>query len=260
VKESTVPAARPRPGPARLVLVRHAESLGNVADRDARSRGDSRLDLHVRDADVALSPTGEQQAAAVGRYVATLPADEQPTVVLSSPYERAAATAAHALSAMDGRLRVRQDERLRERELGLFDGLTGAGIRNEFPHEADRRRYLGKFYYRPPSGESWCDVALRVRSLLRDMEDRYDGERVWVFSHQAVIMSFRLVLEGLGEREILDLDARSPMANCSMTSYLRGPDGALELESYADPTATQDSSTPTTREAVNAGQEADRAL
>ena len=161
-----MPAARPRPGPARLVLVRHAESLGNVADRDARSRGDARLDLHVRDADVALSPTGEQQAAAVGRYVATLPADEQPTVVLSSPYERAAATAAHALSAMDGRLQVRHDERLRERELGLFDGLTGAGIRAEFPQEADRRRYLGKFYYRPPSGESWCDVALRVRSLL----------------------------------------------------------------------------------------------
>ena len=80
----------------------------------------------------------------------------------------------------------------------------------EFPQEADRRRYLGKFYYRPPSGESWCDVALRVRSLLRDVEDRYDGERVWVFSHQAVIMSFRLVLEGLGEREILDLDARLP--------------------------------------------------
>jgi len=255
-----VPAARPRPGPARLVLVRHAESLGNVADRDARSRGDARLDLHVRDADVALSPTGEQQAAAVGRYVATLPADEQPTVVLSSPYERAAATAAHAMSAMDGRLRVRHDERLRERELGLFDGLTGAGIREEFPHEADRRRYLGKFYYRPPSGESWCDVALRVRSLLRDVEDRYDGERVWVFSHQAVIMSFRLVLEGLGEREILDLDARSPMANCSMTSYLRGAEGALELEAYADPTAVEDSSSPTTREAANAGKEADRAL
>ena len=52
----------------------------------------------------------------------------------------------------------------------------------------------------------------------------------------------------------------APMANCSMTSYLRGPDGTLELESYADPTAVEDSSTPTTREAVNAGQEADRAL
>ena len=52
----------------------------------------------------------------------------------------------------------------------------------------------------------------------------------------------------------------TPMANCSMTSYLRGPEGALQLEAYADATAVEDSSTPTTREAVNAGQEADHAL
>ena len=50
------------------------------------------------------------------------------------------------------------------------------------------------------------------------------------------------------------------MANCSMTSYLRGPEGALELEAYADPTAVEESPTQTTHEAVNAGQEADHAL
>jgi broad specificity phosphatase PhoE len=252
-----VPTARPRPGPSRLVLVRHAESLGNVADRHARDRGESRLDLDVRDADVALSPTGKEQAAALGRYVATLPPEEQPTVVLSSPYERAASTAA---TALDGRLGIRHDERLRERELGIFDGLTGTGIRAEFAQEADRRRHLGKFYYRPPSGESWCDVALRVRSLLRDVMDECDGERVWVFSHQAVIMSFRLVLEELGERGILDLDARSPLPNCSMTTYDRSPEGVLELRAYADTTAVERSATPTTRESVHAGKDTDHAL
>ena len=50
------------------------------------------------------------------------------------------------------------------------------------------------------------------------------------------------------------------MANCSMTSYLRGPDGALELESYADATAVQDSATPTTRESMHAGKETDHAV
>ena len=102
-EETTVPTARPRPGPARLVLVRHAESLGNVADRDARERGDSRLDLHVRDADVALSPTGEAQASAVGRYVATLPADEQPTVVLQACAVRARRRHRRARPVRDGR-------------------------------------------------------------------------------------------------------------------------------------------------------------
>ena len=44
-----------------------------------------------------------------------------------------------------------------------------------------------------------------------------------------------------------------------MTSYLRGPDGVLVLEAYADQTAVQGSPAPTTREAVNAGQEPDHA-
>ena len=44
--------------------------------------------------------------------------------------------------------------------------MTGAGIREQYPDEAQRRDLLGKFYYRPPGGESWADVALRIRSLL----------------------------------------------------------------------------------------------
>ena len=44
--------------------------------------------------------------------------------------------------------------------------MTRSGIREQYPEEAQRRDLLGKFYYRPPGGESWADVALRVRSLL----------------------------------------------------------------------------------------------
>ena len=47
--------------------------------------------------------------------------------------------------------------------LTVFDGLTGKGIRSRYAEEAERRTHVGKFYYQPPSGESWCDVALRVR-------------------------------------------------------------------------------------------------
>ena len=56
------------------------------------------------------------------------------------------------------------DERLREKEFGILDGLTTLGIRNGFPEQADFRKILGKFYHRPPGGESWCDVILRLRS------------------------------------------------------------------------------------------------
>jgi len=241
-------------GPAELVLVRHAESLGNVADREARALGRGRLELNRRDPDVELSETGLLQVEGLARHISSLKEAQRPTVVLSSPYRRAADTARLAIdrSALD--LPVVLDERLRERELGVFDRMTRIGIRDAFPAEAERRQHVGKFYYRPPGGESWCDVALRVRSLLSDIRFDYHRERVWVFTHQAVIMSFRLALEGLDEQQLLDLDRQAPVANCSLTTYRHDATGKLVLSSYDDSVALERAAAPVTHEPDRAGR------
>jgi broad specificity phosphatase PhoE len=243
--------------PAELVLVRHGESVGNIADREARSRGAGRLVLDARDADVELSDLGAEQAAAVGRYLAEMAEDARPTVVLSSPYRRAADTARAAIEGAGLDLPLVLDERLRERDLGAFDGLTGAGIREEYPEEARRRQRTGKLYYRPPGGESWCDVALRVRSVLDTVRVEHDGERLWVFSHQAVIMAFRIALEQLHEQELLTVDRETPIPNCSITTYRPGDDGVLRLVSFADTTAVDRSPMPVTVEDEHPGRSGD---
>jgi probable phosphoglycerate mutase len=217
------------PGPTALWLVRHGESLGNLADAQAHASGSGRLELDVRDPDVALSPTGESQADALGAWIAALPVGERPTTVLSSPFSRAARTAERVVEASGLELRIRYDERLRERDFGAFDGMTREGIRAEYPDEARRRDLLGKFYYRPPGGESWADVALRVRSLLATEALRHDGERLVCVSHQAVIMVFRYVLEELSEQQLLEIDRHDQIANASLTRYETGPDGGLQL-------------------------------
>ncbi|WP_210437813.1 histidine phosphatase family protein [Nocardioides xinjiangensis] len=220
-----------RRGPEQLVLVRHGESAGNIADTEARDADADRLELSARDADVELSANGEEQARTLGRWVAGIAEEERPHLVVSSPYRRAADTARAALGDLGIDLLL--DERLRERDLGLFDGLTGKGIRGRYPEEAERRSHVGKFYYQPPSGESWADVVLRIRSLLADLREGYDGQRVWLFTHQAVIMSFRYALEGLDEAALLDIDRTTPIPNASLTRYRRGPEG-LVLETFAD--------------------------
>ena len=219
-----------RPGPAVLWLVRHGESMGNVADARAHASGAGRLELDVRDPDVELSDTGRAQARALGRHLADLPADQRPTVVLSSPFARARETAELAVEPLD--LPVRLDERLRERDFGAFDGMTGAGIREQFPDEARRRELLGKFYYRPPGGESWADVALRIRSVLSTEAPVLDGQRVLLVAHQAVIMVCRYVLEGLDEQELMDLDTREQIANASLTRYDADPHGSFVLREF----------------------------
>jgi broad specificity phosphatase PhoE len=168
---------------------------------------------------------------------------------VSSPYRRALHTA--ELAAESVGLEVVVDERLRERDLGAFDGLTWIGVQQEYPHESERRARVGKFYFRPPGGESWADVALRIRQVVLELQERYAGERLWVFSHQAVIMSFRVALEGLTEQAVLAADKESPIANCSMTAYRRG-DRGLELAAYGDTSAVDRSRAEVTREESHA--------
>jgi broad specificity phosphatase PhoE len=218
------------PAPSVIWLVRHGESVGNVADARAQETGAGRLELDIRDPDVPLSDTGRSQAEALGRHLAELPAEQRPTAVLSSPFARALTTAKLATAGLD--VRVRTDERLRERDFGAFDGMTGAGIREKYPDEAARRELLGKFYYRPPGGESWADVALRIRSLLATEALRHDCDRLLIVAHQAVIMVFRYVLEELTEKELLDVDRQQQVANTSLTRYEADADGMLHLTSF----------------------------
>lgn len=235
-----------RAWPAELVLVRHGQSVGNLADEKAYAAKAPRLELELRDADVPLSDTGRRQAEALGRYLAKLPDGEAPEVIVASPYRRASQTAEVALDTWGGEVDLLIDERLRERDLGVFDGMTRFGIREEYADEAKRRDLIGKFYYVPPSGESWCDVCLRIRTLIRDLEG-WEGRRLWLFSHQAVIMSFRYVLENLTEQELLEIDRTEPLPNCSMTRY-REDGGRLQLEAFADTQAVDEAPAPTTDE------------
>ena len=239
-------------GPASLTLVRHAQSVGNRADAQAKEAGAEELDLDFRDADVRLSQIGESQADGVGKWLVQQDLPDRPTVVVASPYIRASDTAQRLVEPLG--LEVLHDERLRERDLGVFDGLTGLGIRTRYPAEAERRKKLGKFYYQPPQGESWCDVALRVRSFLNDLRFGYDDAHVWLFTHQAVIMTFRYVLEGLSEERLLEIDRDEALPNISMTTYRR-TDDAFELVRFADTTAV-DTTAEVTHEASQ-GSETD---
>jgi broad specificity phosphatase PhoE len=231
---------------AELWLVRHAQSEGNVADDRARSARAERLELDIRDPDVPLSGAGKEQARALGASWRGLsPEQGRPTRVLSSPYERAYRTAVLAVEAAGWDLPLARDERLRERDLGLLDGFTRYGIEAQFPEEAQRRARLGKFYYRPPGGESWADVAGRVRAVLEGHSPRA-GERLLVVSHQAVLMLFRYVLEDLDEQQVLEIDRAQGVANTSLTVYA-GPPGELSLRTVGDASHLDASVAPVTK-------------
>jgi 2,3-bisphosphoglycerate-dependent phosphoglycerate mutase len=201
--------------PSRVDLIRHAQSAGNVANDDAHASGREMLDLATRDMDVPLSDLGMAQSMALGAWFA----GQRPEWVFASPYRRATDTARIALQVAEVDVPVHCDERLREREFGILDRLTRSGIEARQPEQAASLTFLGKMYHRPPGGESWVDVAARVRDFYRDLRLDHSGEHLVVVAHQAVILLFRYVIEGLTEAEILAIDAEEDIANTAVTTY-----------------------------------------
>ena len=231
-----------------LVVIRHGESLGNAAAAEAYAADAEVIKVGARDADVELSATGVEQATSLGRGLEPLLDGDVPALVWSSTYVRAQQTAALSLEAAGLSLPVRLDERLRDRELGVLDLLTWKGVVNRFPQEAERRAWLGKFYHRPPGGESWADVVLRVRSFLTDLAALPDGTRAVLFCHDALVLTFRYVCEGLTEAEVLEIGTATPVKNVSITRLERSAEG-WQLRTFNDVSHVEQSAAPVTQHA-----------
>jgi probable phosphoglycerate mutase len=232
-----------------LGVLRHGQSTGNVTATEAETRpGTEIIDIPERDADVPLSDTGREQAAAVGRWLAGLPTG-RPDLVVVSPYLRTRQTAELALAGLD--IRTVVDERVRDRELGVLDLLTAHGVRERLPDEAQRRHRLGKFYYRPPGGESWADVLLRLRGVLREVREDQPGGRVLLVAHEAVVLLVRCLVEGLDEAALMAVARTTAIGNCAISSWRRAADGwRAELFNDVDHLA-REGAEPTRQEDVH---------
>lgn len=222
--------------PVELIAVRHGESVANAAFRDAELNGLTETGLTGRDADVALSPRGEQQSRAFGHWLTSLAPARLPEVVYCSPFRRARQT----LSITGAQMRAAGrddlpapvvDDRLRDRDTGVLELLTPAAIRSRYPREAKRATGVGELRYRPPGGESLLDVAERVRAALAAIGARHRDQRVLVMAHDAVVLMLRRVIEGLSDEEVHRVVAAGPVLNTSITRWRRR-DGSLHLVEY----------------------------
>ncbi len=191
--------------PSLLVVMRHAQSEANL-HRERLDRADSpetHVHIATRDVDVPLTDEGRRQAGETGRD-------------LSSQFRDTADLVVAALAPPPPCI---IEERIREREFGVLEGLTRRGVRQLHPQEVERKQRVGKYYYRPPGGESYPDVNLRVHSLLGTLVRENAGQRILVVTHSVVVLSFRRLLERLDEDKVLELDRHDEPKNASLSVY-----------------------------------------
>lgn len=163
---STATGATPRDYrilPQRIVLVRHAESEGNV---------DNRAYTYLPDPQVPLTPKGWRQALDAGETIkrlATASGETPKLFFYTSPYLRSKQTYEGVAQAFDTEqiAGVQEEVQLREQDFGNFQDAEG-----KKREKAERLRF-GRFFYRFPNGESGADVYDRMTlfedHLVRDI-------------------------------------------------------------------------------------------
>jgi glucosyl-3-phosphoglycerate phosphatase len=196
----------------RLVLWRHGRTEWNVTGR------------FQGQADIGLDPVGLDQAARAAPVLATF----DPIALYSSDLSRAYQTATFLAELVS--LPIQTDKRLREINVGSWEGLLGAEIRAQNPDLAERIRQ-GEDVRRSPTGESPQEVAERMAEALGEIADAApDGSTVIVATHglAARVGSCRFV--GLPFESWRRMGG---LANCAWISLDRHRSGAYwRIEAY----------------------------
>ena len=168
----------------RLIIIRHGETEWN---RRKKMQGHS---------DSSLSDLGKKQAEAVADVISSHgPFD----VLYTSDMGRALETA--GLINRDRQLEVIQETGLRERNLGVFQGLTWAECKEKYPDEYQRMQTRDPDYV-IPEGESSRQRMERNVNCLNSIAAQQEGKTVLVVAHGGVLDSiFRHTLQIPLDRE-----------------------------------------------------------
>jgi broad specificity phosphatase PhoE len=167
------------PLPRRIILIRHAQSAGNI---------DHTVYAKVPDHKIVLTPLGHRQAIEAGIRLRKI-IGRAPVEVYLSSFARAQETFDGIRQCIKGnRMRRRDDPRLGEQEWGI---LAPSECRKLWRQQ---HKEYGPFYFRVPQGESGSDVYTRVSgvldSLWRDFKKKDFAENVVVVSHGLTIRLF----------------------------------------------------------------------
>jgi len=154
-----------------LYVVRHGETWANAEQR------------YLGSLDPSLTARGREQARALA---ANMPPGLDALVV--SPRLRAIETA----SILDERLvlPVQATDCFRERDVGVFEGLTQAEAKERYP-QLWSRNITRQWGLAPTGGESIVDVVERVRGGMIDLESKYSSKRILLVAHGFVAKTIR---------------------------------------------------------------------
>ncbi|OHA05313.1 MAG: hypothetical protein A3B29_02055 [Candidatus Sungbacteria bacterium RIFCSPLOWO2_01_FULL_51_34] len=193
--------------PRCLVLVRHAESEGNIKTVDERASYG--VSTHA----YALTERGRKQAALTGEYV------ERRFGPFDAYYVSYYTRSQETMKIMYPDVRVYEDPRLAEGQRGIFHTMTTEQIRRRFPEELERKAREGLYHYRPLGGENWPDIELRIHSFLGTLSRDYEDQSVLIVVHGHWLLLFQRLIHRFSIEEAVRRYKNAVVENASVTVY-----------------------------------------
>ncbi len=176
----------------RYWVMRHGEAESNIFDII-----DSGQRKYLK-----LTPRGRKEAerSAKAFAAALKKRGEAIDVLIHSDIERTSETADIAAKELGlAPAQCSADARIEEIHLGpSLSGLRDEAYARFFP------TYASRFEKRPEGGESVRDVRARVWKFLQECEEKYEGKRILIVSHEYPIWAFFQAAEGWTEKRAIE--------------------------------------------------------
>ena len=185
----------------RLLLWRHGQT-----EHNASGHWQGHLDS-------PLTELGRRQAAAAVPVLLAM----EPALVVASDLRRATDTA-KILTEGSG-LPLRLDKRLRETDIGDWQGLTSAEVETRYP--GGITTWQNDPTWAPPGGESRVEVALRASEVVAELDQDHDGT-VLLCAHGGLITALTAQLLGMPVPIWPQLGG---LSNCHWSVLARRPHG-----------------------------------
>ena len=179
-----------------IILVRHGETMANKAQ------------LVLGTSDVPLTELGRDQAKAAAQKISLM--EPSPTILFSSPYQRAKETAGY-ISNVIGLNPIFIDG-LKEMNSGEMEGIKASEMDDKYPEYMKNWR-RDHSTARPPGGETLEEVHSRAWKSILDIFNEYDESLVVVVAHlfpiQGILCNVLGIKSNNFEKLVIDLGSLS---------------------------------------------------
>ena len=208
--------------PETLVLVRHAQSVGNIISRDERANHE------IANHAYPLTPKGKRQTKLVSDVLRQEFGGGFFDSSFCSTFRRTKETLKIILGRSSVSL-IEEDSRLDEKWDGIFHDLPNSFTLEKYSDQHNLRERAGYYHFRPPGGESGPDIEVRIRSFFQDVH-LAQKKKVLICCHGSWLLFLRRLLQGWSVDEFHSRKKSDVPKNCSIYMYQKAEEGFYNLK------------------------------